>query len=265
MVIINDLSVDKFKKLNKDNFYVVADFDRTISTHMSNPTFSLFAKSGIYPSEYVKERDKLYEHYRPLEIDPNITDEEKCAIMNEWWHNSYGLMLKYKVKESDVKKIIERVELVNLREGAIEFIRLLNNLGIPLIINSAGIGNFITELLKKYGILSDNIYIFSNILEFKDDIVIDSIKDMVHSMNKYNIELPTSYQRKIDDRPYPIIIGDQISDLCMADNLPKENTISFGFLEANVETMEDTFKDQFDVVLKSNESFAPIGKLLKLK
>lgn len=265
MVIINDESIDKLKEIKKDNFYVVADFARTISTGTSNPTFSLFARSGIYGDAYTKERDALYKHYRPLEIDPKITDAEKSAIMEEWWYNSYGLMLKYGVRESDVKRIIERVELVDLRDGAIDFIRLLNKLGIPLIINSAGIGNFIIELLKKHGVYEDNIYVFSNILEFRNDVVIDTIKDMVHSMNKYNIVLPEAYKAKIADKKYAIIIGDQISDLWMADNLDKKDMISFGFLEANVEEMEDAFKRQFDVVLKDNESFDPIGKILKLK
>lgn len=265
MVIISDNGKRKLEDLNENNFYVVADFDRTVSTATSNPTFSLFARSGIYGDAYTKERDALYQHYRPLEIDAKITDEEKAHIMHEWWYNSYSLMLKYGVRESDVKKIIERVELVDLREGAIEFIRLLNKRGIPLIINSAGIGNFIIELLRKYGAYTDNVYVYSNVLEFKDDVVVDSIKNMVHSMNKYNIELPESYKRRLETRKYAIVIGDQISDLCMADNLVRDENVTMGFLEANVDEMEEAFKEGFDVVLKDNESFDTVSKLLKLR
>ena len=83
MVIINPNGKNKLEQLNKNNFYVVADFDKTISTQASNTTFSLFAKSGIYGENYTKERDALYQHYRPLEIDPKITDEEEAKIMLE--------------------------------------------------------------------------------------------------------------------------------------------------------------------------------------
>lgn len=265
MVLINPKAKDKLEDLKKDNFYVVIDFDKTISTKDSNTTFSLFSKSGIYGKHYSEERDALYQYYRPQEIDPKYSDEEKCAIMEEWWKRSYGLMLKYGVRKSDVKKINERAELVDLREGAIEFICLLNEKNIPVIINSAGIGNFIIELLKKYEVYTDNIYVFSNILEFQDDVVVDSIKEMVHSMNKYNIKLPNAFYKRIENKKYAIIIGDQISDLCMADNLPKEKSLSLGFLESNVLEMEKLFNEQFDIVLKDNATFKEIGKILNLK
>ena len=58
-------------------------------------------------------------------------------------------MLKYKVKESDILKILENDDALTLRDGAINFINYLNENNIPLIISSAGIGNFIIELLKK--------------------------------------------------------------------------------------------------------------------
>lgn len=51
----------------------------------------------------------------------------------------------------------------------------------------------------------------------------------------------------------------------MASALPKQDIISFGFLESNVEDNEILFNEQFDVVLKGGESFEGIQKMLKLK
>ena len=98
-------------------------------------------------------------------------------------------MLKYKVKESDILKILENDDALTLRDGAINFINYLNENNIPLIISSAGIGNFIIELLKKQECYTNNIYVYSNMLKFKDDEIVDSIDDIIHSMNKNAIKV----------------------------------------------------------------------------
>lgn len=264
MYMIKDKSNDKLFNINTSNFYVVADFDFTISTHDSKTTLSLFSLSGLYGDEYPKERNANHDYYRPLELNPKISDEEKFQLSKEWQTKSIGLMLKYKVRESDISRIINTTNLLKLRDGAIDFIKKLNEKNIPLIIVSAGCGNFIEETLKVNECMSNNIYIHSNMLEFKDDVIIDSKKEVIHSMNKFNIDLPDYFKNKIDNKKYAIVIGDQLSDLNMAKYLPKKTSISFGFLEANIEENEKFFTKKFDVVLKDNESFNTISDILKL-
>lgn len=265
MVIINNASKIKINDINLDNFYVVLDFDKTLSTKDSNTTFSLFSKSGFYSEDYTKERDKNYKYFRPLELDPTISSSEKYQIMQKWQEASYKLMLKYRVRESDIKKILANPNLLELREGAIRFIKLLNENHIPFIINSAGCGNFIVELLRLNNCYSDNAYVYSNMLEFEDDVIVDSITDIIHSMNKFDIKLDGHFKEKISNKKYAIIIGDQLSDLDMAKALPKEDILSFGFLESNVSEVEALFNERFDVVLKDNEGFDSISKILKLR
>ncbi len=265
MIHVNSKFLEKVEKLNKNNYYVVADFDNTITAKQSNTSFSLFSKSGFYPKEYLEERTKNYEHYRPLELDPKINDEEKLKIVKEWQEASYKLLLKYEVKESDIPKILRGNNGLILRDGAIDFINLLNKNEIPLIISSAGLGNFIIELLKMYECYSENIFIYSNMLKFSDDKIIPSIDNIIHSMNKNDIELPKDYYEKINGKDNVVVIGDQLSDLNMVKKLPKENTISFGFLESNVDENKKLFEDCFDVTLTNNESFDSIIKTLKLK
>lgn len=265
MIYISDNAKNKLNDLTKDNYYVIADFDKTLTSKDSNTTFSLFSKSGYYDENYIIERNRNYEYYRPLELNPNITDDEKFNIVKEWQEASYKLMLKYKVRESDIKRILKINDMLKLRDNAIEFINYLNNNNIPLIISSAGIGNFIIELLKLNNCYSDNIYVYSNMLKFKDDVIVDSVASIIHSMNKNDITLTNSVFSRIQDKKYAIMIGDQISDLEMAKSLPKEDTISFGFLESNINELEQLFMDKFDVVLKENENFDSINKILKLK
>jgi hypothetical protein len=37
----------------------------------------------------------LFKKYYPLEIDPNISLEEKNKYMTEWWEKSFDLFIKY--------------------------------------------------------------------------------------------------------------------------------------------------------------------------
>lgn len=265
MIIINEKANNKIKDLNLNNFYIVIDFDQTITTKDSSTSLSLFSKSGFYDKSYLEKRNKNYEYFRPLELDPNISSEEKFQITKTWQEKSYELMLEYKVRESDIKRIIMKQELLKVRENAIDFIKTLNEYNIPLIINSAGCGNFIIELLKLNHCYSDNVYVHSNILEFKDDVIVDSITNIIHSMNKFDIDLPDSFYQRIKNKKYAILIGDQLSDANMARVLPKKDTLSFGFLESNIEEVKNLFYNEFDIVLKDNEGFNGISKILKLK
>ncbi len=265
MITISDEGKKKLSELDTKEMFVVADFDQTITTRNSKTTFSLFSMSGAYGSEYVKERTADYEYYRPIELDQTIPYEKKFEIMKEWAMKSYSLLLKHKVRESDIISIAQQKELLELRSGVVEFINILNRLGIPLIINSAGIGNFIECILKLNDCYSDNIFISANFLSFKDDVVIDSKRDIIHSMNKYDIRLSSEYKKRLMDKRVGIVIGDQLSDLKMDNKLPNEETISFGFLESGVEENEEIFNRNFDVVLKGNEGFESIGKMLRLE
>ena len=265
MIYIKESSKEKLDDLNTDNYYVVVDFDKTMTTVDSNTTWSLFSKSGYYDENYVIERNNNYNYYRPLEIDPNISDNEKTSIVKEWQEASYRLMLKYKVKESDIKRILQIKDTLKLRENVIDFIKYLKEYNIPLIINSAGCGNFIIELLKLNNCYFDNVYIYSNILKFENDIIIDSITDIIHSMNKNDIKLPNYFLDKIKNKKYTILIGDQLSDLRMSKSLPNNDIISFGFLESNIDKLKSLFIENFDVVLENNENFDYINKILKLK
>ena len=252
-------------EININNYYVVTDFDNTITTNKSFTTFSLFGLSGLYPKEYINEIKKDYNYYHPLELDLKLSESKRTSIAEEWMNSSLNLMLKYKVKESDINKILTTKDLLILRKEAIKFIKLLNKYNIPLIINSAGIGNFIIELLKINNCYTDNIYVYSNILQFNNNEIIKELPYYVNSMNKHNIKLPEIYKEKIDNKKFAIVIGDQISDINMASNLPKQDIISFGFLENNVIENKSIFKNNYDVILTDNESFKPINKMLKLE
>ena len=57
-----------------DNYYVLIDFDRTLTDGNSTSSWEILSKGGFMPEEYVLEVNKLYEYYRPFEVDVNISN-----------------------------------------------------------------------------------------------------------------------------------------------------------------------------------------------
>lgn len=92
--IINELIDGGPRKLQ-----VVSDFDFTITKQKLENGDPVLTSFGILnackslPPDYLKESSRLYEIYRPLEIDPTIPVVEKVQHMIEWWKLS-GELLK---------------------------------------------------------------------------------------------------------------------------------------------------------------------------
>lgn len=72
-------------------------------------------------------------------------------------------------------------------------------------------------------------------MKFENDIIVNNNTDIIHSMNKNEVLLSNEFMNKIINKRYAIVIGDQLNDLYMAKNLPKKESISFGFLESNID------------------------------
>lgn len=77
---------------------IVTDFDFTLTkqkTEDGKPilsSFGMFNKCKSLPHSYRTESKKLYDEFRPIEICPNITQEEKKKRMIEWWTRSANLL-----------------------------------------------------------------------------------------------------------------------------------------------------------------------------
>lgn len=81
-----------------EQLQVVTDFDYTITKQKIEngkpilSSFGMFNKCKQLPEEYLRESDKLFHKYRPIEINPNISHEEKLEKMIEWWTLSAELL-----------------------------------------------------------------------------------------------------------------------------------------------------------------------------
>ena len=210
--------------------YILTDFDRTLTLGSSMTSWSVLSKSTDVPKEYIEERNTLYEIYRPIEIDETIDVEERSAKMRDWWHRHIELFQKYHLQESVIEDAAKNIRIMAFRDGAKEFLEYTHQHNIPVIIISAGIGNFIQIFLEQSGLMYPNIHIVSNFILFTDGIATGVADNIIHSLNKNEVSLPQTIASQIENRHTEIVMGDLLADLKMADESNGKKKIKVGFL-----------------------------------
>ena len=242
-----------------DNYYVLIDFDRTLTDGNSTSSWEILSKGGFMPEEYVLEVNKLYEYYRPFEVDLNISNEEKNKLMREWWSRNIELFSLYGLKEKVISKVVKCRDFIYFRSGASKFLELMHDKNIPVIIMSAGIGNVIEEFLKQEKSLYDNIYIVSNFIKFNNGVAFGIENNIIHSLNKNESFLPIDVQ----DRNV-ILMGDVLDDVYMVDDSKREDALKIGFLNKETMKYKKEFLKVFDVVMDFNEDFYDVMNKLDI-
>ena len=264
MISIKEETLNKIKNWSDDSIYVLTDFDRTITVGNSASSWSILSKSDMVPKEYVNERQELYDYYRPYEIDESLDYDIKNQLMSEWWNKHIGLFIKYKLSEEVINNAARNLRVMAFREGAKEFLESMRDRNIPVIIISAGIGNFIEQFLIKNDCNFSNIFIVSNFIKFENGIAIGVSDNVIHSLNKNEVSLPGEIKSLIKNRTNIILLGDSISDLRMAKEESRLNALKIGFLEEKVEENKSYFEKQFDVVCTDNTNYSELSEKIRI-
>lgn len=246
--------------IDPSDTYILTDFDRTLTLGSSMTSWSVLSKSPDVPKEYIDERNALYEIYRPIEIDETMDLAERSAKMCEWWRRHIALFQKYALKESVILNAAQNIRVMAFRPGAKEFLEYTYQHQIPVIIISAGIGNFIQLFLESNNVMYPNIHIVSNFILFTNGVATGVGENIIHSLNKNEVSLNSHITSEIENRKTEIIMGDLLADLKMADEKNGKRKVKIGFLEPENESFENDYKAAFDVVIK-NESFSTLQAL----
>ena len=165
MKYIKKVKLDKIK-LDKTNMYVAIDFDKTITATESEDSWDATGK--MLGKEFETKLSNLYKKYRPIELNYQITFEEKNKAMENWYQECMNLYYEYHLTKDKLEKSIQKSNLI-FRSGAKEFLAHMNKYNIPVIILSAGIGNVIEIFLKENKCYYNNIFIISNFISFDKD------------------------------------------------------------------------------------------------
>lgn len=264
MIYINTNKLEK-KKLTDENYYILLDFDKTITNQKSLDSWVALIDEEIYGEACQKEIEQLNGKYEPIELDYILPEEQKEQYMVEWYQKSMDILYKYHVTYSNLMKALQKNKL-EFRRGAKEFFKKAQQKNIPIIILSAGIGNVIEEFLKKQECYYENMYIISNFITFQEDKMQKFTKPLIHTMNKrLEGKLPQELQQTIGQKQYAILCGDMIEDIHMLKKEALEQTITIGFLNRKIEDNLSLYRKNYDIVLTEEEAcFQEVEKIVKM-
>jgi len=264
MIIIKNGTLERINDWEDNSIYVLTDFDRTITVGNSESSWSILSKSNMVPKKYVEERQAFFNYYRPFEINETLDYDTKSKLMTEWWNKHIGLFIKYQLSEEVINTAAKNLRVMAFREGAREFLENMRDRNIPVIIISAGIGNFIEQFLIKNNCNFENIYIVSNFLKFENGIATGVSDNVIHSLNKNEVSLPTEIKKLIENRKNVILLGDSISDIRMARENVREDALKIGFLEEKVDENKPYYTEQFDIVCTNNTGYSELSQKLHI-
>ena len=251
--------------MNNLNTFVVADFDKTITSGDSKALMWIVREnSGLW--EYTQEANKLKAHYHPIEMSPDISLEEKREEIWNWWKLYSDLLLKANLRISDIELALSSPE-IQLRENIDELLYLLNSLQIPLVIVSATLWwDSIDMFLKNNWIDLENINIITNELIWgKDWVATWYTIPIIHAYNKDLIDIDDfpCVKKQIRNRTNMILLGDSIWDIWLINSFPHESALKVWFLNKWSESLIETFNQKFDNVITADKGIWELIKLFK--
>jgi 5'-nucleotidase len=260
-----------FKAGGVSKMHVLSDFDRTLTYAFVDgkkaPSIIGGLRSGKYLTpDYVVRSTALYEKYRPIEIDPLISLEEKSEKMHEWWKTHFELLVECGLDKGTMEQMVNE-NLSRFRQGADIFLAKLDSNKIPVVIMSAGPGDAIEMIFQKNSLLFPNINIIANVFEFDQNGKVAKIKEpIIHSINKSEITIKSFPEifENIKDRRNVLLLGDNVSDIGMAEGFPHDCLLKIGFLVPDAQAKEnmEEFKRNFDVILTGDGDMSYVNQLI---
>ena len=275
-----DAIVDTIRLEWADNVHVLADFDKTLTKAFvqgkSSPSLIALLRNDktILWEAYAKKAHALYDHYNKIEEDPALSTEEKIPFMTEWWQKHQDLLVKSGLTKQHIEDAINSGYLY-FREGIETFLSILSQKNIPLVIMSANWigGDSIRMFFEKHNVMTPNIHIISNELEFDHMWVTCGFsKKVIHSFNKSEtsiMDYPEAYE-SIKDRRNVILMWDSLGDPDMANHAWLNTILKFWFF--NAQSLSDINKSSelfskytslYDALLLWNSDLSFINELLK--
>lgn len=99
----------------------------------------------------------------------------------------------------------------SLRDGTHELFKQLNELNVPLLVFSAGLGDSILSVLNHAKVMYPNVRIVSNFLQYKNGLLngLDNNQHtIIHTFNKNENALRgTDYYDSVHGRKHVILMG----------------------------------------------------------
>lgn len=279
---------------NKKSVAVVTDFDYTITSKIDYKTGKEYKSSYyLYDEDIIggdqkafnEKRKALADKYSLYEFNTSFDFETRKVKMEEWYLKGLELYFNEKFTQTSIDKMIEVTKSnILFRKYTKEYIELLISLGITIIIESGGVGDFIEGVLKteipnfeKY-LKEKKIIIVSNIFKYdeKSKGCIGLQHEVIDCFNKADF-LGGVVNQELPELKHVLVLGDNLGDADSIKkiNVPKENVLGIGFLNLPIDIINDEnkkedlnkkleeYKKAFDVTLVGDCDYEPIIEILK--
>ncbi|MBI4117554.1 MAG: haloacid dehalogenase-like hydrolase [Parcubacteria group bacterium] len=258
------------KSAGLDHFYVLTDFDRTLTygavDGVKTPSIISMLRDGNHLTpDYARKAHELFEKYHPFEANLPIPFEERKSAMKEWWQKHNELLIASGLRKVDLLDIVKNGKL-KFREGVSDFLDRLHEKNIPLIIISAsGCGDAIAMMFEKIGKRYANIYFITNRFVWDQaGIAVRTRGEIIHSFNKDEavIENVPEIKKIIEDRKNVLLLGDSVSDLAMLKGRSHNTILKIGFLNTHYDEDKTEYERNFDVLLEGDGDFDFVNELM---
>ena len=246
-------------KLQKNNFYVLIDFDRTITRAKSISAWRVLYYSDLLGENF---REKYTEIHDKTELNENETNEAKQKAFEKRFATYMNLLKECHFNKDILKKAVEKTDL-KLREGAKDFLKKMHENNIPVIIISSSLKNVIEEYLRQQNAYFDNNYIYANYYDMNG--VEEKNVTNITPYNKNKIEFSEELKKCIQGKENILLLGDIINDINMVSSKTLNRTITVGFLENDIEKNLEAYRQNFDIVLTNQASFKEVFELIDFK
>lgn len=251
---------EKLKGLVEGGFHelqFIVDFDYTLTrahkdgtpTDCSWGVLENYKKLG---PDYLKKTDALRYKYHPIELDLTIPLDEKVPVMVEWYTKANRLLTEAGVHKDWYPDMIKN-STCQLRDDTDKLMTSLDEMNVPCLILSAGLGDLIVEILKHFELMHANTKVVSNFCKYDTDGLISGLKPpMIHMYNKSESSI---HDPELEHRHNVVLLGDSLGDLHMAEGVKNLNIVlSIGFLNKKIEENLPMYKEKFDVVLVDDQT-----------
>jgi len=264
-----------------DHLQVMTDFDQTLTKHhytdgkKADSSFRAIQDSVYIPESVKKVTRQLFEKYHPIELDTEISRQEKEKHMIAWWEGNMELFKELGIRKDDFGRIVLESRLL-FRYGILDFLSHCHRMNLPLYIVSGGISEIIEATF--YAVLHSGesadpdlkdfwhkrVQVLSNSFIYSDsDVGIDYSKPLVHILNKeqiiYDVQADRPFKRNV------IIMGDILEDVKMVREHRHEVHLKIGFLNDAVAHahLKEEFMRTFDIVVEGDGSLEVVNHILK--
>ena len=194
---------------------ILSEFSKTFTRSDMPTAWSTIVQSNLLPAKYVADRNALYEKYHSYELSGDVEMTER------WFREHLKLFVKHHLTDEMIEQIVLDDRFFAPRDGVKEFLDMVREKNVPLIIVSSGISDCIRIWFKKrFDYVPSEIISNGLKWDYGTAVAIDD-EILITPLDKH-IDLELETEAEVD---YVLLLGDNQEDL---DIFPEaDKTIGF--------------------------------------